>query len=868
MKRKLFILFIFLCFISECSNFSGGAEFQSGWHESLQRIWVGQEYWANRLQDWRVTEGRLECIMPGTNRNVHLLTRDLGARKGDFTMSVRFGLTGNDAEVSGKNWVGFRIGAKGEFDDYRDSAIYGKGLNAGITTEGRLFIGDFIPDIIRELESVRYALKQNGIELRVRAEPEDGTYKLNLSAFDLKTNTQLAVIKQDTISNITLTGNIALVSHLPDIKNEENTPVSWFSAWTISGSKVDIHENRAFGPILFSQYTLSKGIVKMTAQMPPVGEKDGKTVGLQIKNEDTGKWQKVAEAELDNISRTAVLRVENWDSSRDISYRLSYDLFGRNGQSETYHYEGTIRKDPIDREEIVVAAFTGNNDLGFPNNELVRHVRFHDPDILFFSGDQIYEGVGGYGVQRAPLDKACLDYLRKWYLYGWAYGELLRDRPVVAIPDDHDVYHGNIWGAGGKPTDKGLDGSDAQDSGGYKMLPEWVRMVEQTQTGHLPDPYDPTPVMQDIGVYYCDLNYAGISFAILEDRKFKSQPKILLPEANIRNGWAQNKAFNAEKEADAPSAVLLGDRQLRFLHNWAEDWSNNTWMKVVLSQTIFANVATLPEGSASGSIIPSLRILEPGAYAENDFPVSDMDSNGWPQTGRNKALREIRRAFALHIAGDQHLGSTIHYGIDDWEDASFALCVPSISNIWPRRWYPSTPGQNREPGAPQYTGNNKDGFGNKITVYAVSNPHYTGKKPSRLYDRATGYGLVRFNRSSRDIIIECWPRWVDPSEPDAQQYSGWPVKINQLDNFGRNAKYFLPELSFKGLADPVVQVIDQLSGEIVYTLRIKGTTFHPKVLTEGVYRIRAGEPGTEKMKEFSGIRSALRGEDRKIEIVF
>lgn len=87
MKRKFFILFIFLCFISGCGNFSDSTEFKSGWHESLQRIWVGPEYWANRLQDWRVTEGRLECIMPGTNRNVHLLTRDLGARKGDFILS-------------------------------------------------------------------------------------------------------------------------------------------------------------------------------------------------------------------------------------------------------------------------------------------------------------------------------------------------------------------------------------------------------------------------------------------------------------------------------------------------------------------------------------------------------------------------------------------------------------------------------------------------------------------------------------------------------------------------------------------------------------------------------------------------------------
>ena len=162
----------------------------------------------------------------------------------------------------------------------------------------------------------------------------------------------------------------------------------------------------------------------------------------------------------------------------------------------------------------------------------------------------------------------------------------------MAIPDDHDVYHGNIWGAGGIAAPKAEINYEAQDGGGYKMPASWVNMVQRTQTSHLPDPYDPTPVEQDIGVYYCNLNYAGVSFAILEDRKFKSAPKGLLPEGQIENGWPQNRDFDAKTQADHPEAKLLGDRQLAFLQDWAGDWSDSVWMKVVLSQTIFANVAT------------------------------------------------------------------------------------------------------------------------------------------------------------------------------------------------------------------------------------------------------------------------------------
>jgi hypothetical protein len=33
-------------------------------------------------------------------------------------------------------WVGYRVGIRGAFDDYRDSAVRGAGLNRGITADG------------------------------------------------------------------------------------------------------------------------------------------------------------------------------------------------------------------------------------------------------------------------------------------------------------------------------------------------------------------------------------------------------------------------------------------------------------------------------------------------------------------------------------------------------------------------------------------------------------------------------------------------------------------------------------------------------------------------------------------------------------
>jgi alkaline phosphatase D len=157
----------------------------------------------------------------------------------------------------------------------------------------------------------------------------------------------------------------------------------------------------------------------------------------------------------------------------------------------------------------------------------------------------------------------------------------------------------------------------------------------------------------------------------------------------------------------------------------------------------------------------------------------------------------MRQALAFHIAGDQHLGSTIQYGIDDWNDASWAICVPSVANIFPRRWFPPQPGRNRKPDSPRYTGEYLDGFGNRMTVHAVSNPTARGIEPAALYDRAPGYGIVAFDRATRNITMANWPRWVDPSAPGAQPYEGWPITIHQLDN-GMPGSSFEPKVPGEG----------------------------------------------------------------------
>ena len=910
------ILAVLLAALLAHFNFLNAADFASHWPRQIKRVWAGPEYWTNPLPDWRVSGGRLECHRSGGDRNAYLLTRELGTGKGNVEMSVTLGQLEEYNIQLTEGWVGFKVGSLGEFNDYRDSAIRGDGINAGLSTDGFLFIGGYTES------AGKIAGPYNHIRLHLRAEPEattfrmiaetfdrDGkrtvrdtvvypdrqagsfalTYRITLQAFD-KNGKLLSRTVRDKIHPDWLTGSVALVCSAVKSKEidlskarpkKESDPNKsregegsggnvrfWFRDWRVSGSKVETFEDRAWGPVLFTQYTLSRGVLKLKAQMAPVGN-GCRVVALEVKNPATGGWRQIDEAVIDPLARTATFRVSNWDDTRDTPYRVVYPLISAGGEMVDHYFTGTIRKDPRDKEEIVVAAFTGNNDFGFPHADIVRYVSFHKPDLLAFTGDNIYERVGGYGALRVKdVNLATLDYLRKWYMFGWEYRELLKDIPSVSIPDDHDVFHGNIWGAGGRLADLREGYAAGQDNGGYCMPPVWVNMVQRTQTSHMAAPFDPTPVEQGISVYYGPMQLGGVSFAVLEDRKWKSSPKELLPEGKVINGWAQNPGFDSARHGDVPGAVLLGQRQLDFLQHWAADWSRGTWMKVVISQTLFANLATLPPPAKGDDVVPRLRVMKPGEYAQGEVKVQDHDSNGWPQTGRNKALDRMRRCFAFHISGDQHLGSTVQYGIDDWHDGPFAICVPSVANVWPRRWFPPEPGKNRKPGAPGYTGDFQDGFGNKISVYAVSNPIAVGIEPTWINHRAPGYGIVRFNRNTRRITIANWPRWVDPSKPGAEPYPGWPVTIDQTDNYNRKAVAWLPTIEISGMADPVVQLIDQSNGEIVYTLRVKGKTFRPRVFKEGLYTLKMGEPGTDRFKVFENLNSVPEGRSEKISVQF
>ncbi len=551
--------------------------------------------------------------------------------------------------------------------------------------------------------------------------------------------------------------------------------------------------------LAFALYTHDNGILKLNAQCFPLLPEEPKSVILDF--QINGEWVQQDKQPVLYPGWDVHFRITDWDASRDVPYRL------RLGNLSTF--EGLIRKDPVDKETIVVASMSCNSPRDrerFLRTELVENLKQHDPDLLFFAGDQNY-----------THDEATYG----WLQFGVQYAELMQDRPTVCIPDDHDVGHGNLWG------EEGLHNPQANSSApGYAFPASFVNMVQRQQTGHLPDPYDPTPVKQGITVYYTDLTVGGISFAILEDRKFKSGPQNI-PKMRPRQDHINDPDYD-RSAIDLPGLKLLGDRQLEFLDSWARNW-DGAEMKVALSQTAFCGAVHLHGGKKN-------RLL------------ADLDCNGWPQSGRNRALRVIRAARAIHLCGDQHLAAVVKHGIDHFGDGPYAFTSPALVNtIYGRWWWPldEKPGAGAEKisSTLPWVGDYEDGLGNKITMLAYANPQYSTnqqlRNDSSRENRGDGYALVRLNKTNGTAVFECWPRFADLSEGDKAQFEGWPVQVSFTENDGRQPVGYLETVSLP-VENAVIELTNDETGELVYCYRVPGSKFKAPVFTAGKYTLKAG----------------------------
>ncbi len=488
--------------------------------------------------------------------------------------------------------------------------------------------------------------------------------------------------------------------------------------------------------LLWTQYCLANKRLKLSAHTDADPRRPTTATARLLLQTDSG-WETAAEVAVDRLTAMAEFRLDGWEPTVARKYRVVC------GETEI---AGLIRSEPQPGGTLSLLAIACVNDKYFPYEKAVAQMIAQNPDLVFFAGDQIYESNAGGGVVEAHTDAdvpaAMANYLAKWRMFGLTFRDLLKDRPSIIITDDHDVYANDLWGDGARRM------TGSRTSGGYPMHPAWVNAVERTQTWHLPEPANVGPWGDGIKAYFTSLDYGGVSFAILEDRKFKSPPSEVVSEpiADPRNQKPNrtpevimDPAFDARK-LDRPDLQLLGQAQEAFVAEWAQQVVRKRQLAAVLSQSPFVNI---------------------GNY---DVTYGDMDSNGWPQSARNRALRAIAPSRAVMISGDIHFGTLHQHGISRWGDGPWGFSLPAFASNQNRSWRPGVPAQGGEIAGIAGSGNHHDRFGNKLTVAGTAHGY-------------NGYGMVRFDNEKRQITMELHTM-DDDRNPSRQPVAGWPLTID------------------------------------------------------------------------------------------
>jgi hypothetical protein len=839
--------------------------FADDWDSTPDQVWTGPGTWANRLQDWQVANGRVNCLNGTKNRRtLHRTGTLVRGDGGNFSLSVRTGRQSGTIPASAR--TGFLLGA-GPNLDWRGALLVhhaigrDAGLFLGQRGDGAVVIEDLSGSSVTTLQAGPASgfAAQNRLDLTATYLPASGAYVLNINAYDDADH--LLSSATATVTSDRVLGSFGLLSH-----RGSGDACFWFDDFSGGGGGLHPEPERSLA-ILGALHTLSRGTLRLTAQFPPISLAGNPQAHLD--RWIGGAWQPMATAPVDNTdgvsSYTATFKIPHWNADVDTGYRVRLALGGTE-----HHWTGTVRRDPVAKREVVIATTNcqqltdGHVEVAtvdwtpvsvwHPHSLAFTHIARHAPDLHFAAGDQLYE------ARPTPPDHSSdfnrhHDYLYKWYLWLLQSRELARDTPTLAIPDDHEVFQGNLWGEGGIATQN-------EDTGGYRWPAAWVKMVERTHTLHLPegDPYHPTqpppPVAQGIGVYFTGLVYGRVGIAVLEDRKFKTGRSNPPANPNLQH--------------------LLGERQHAFLRAWNLDWVGQD-IKLVASQSPFGNLRTHASEGFS-------------------YNLNDQDTHGWPLHRRNEAWELLRASRMFQIVGDQHLGMVARHGVRAPRDAGFSFTAPSISNFFPRIWDPAHDDSGTTSTVSPYRGDFYfDGAGTlpdgvtpnrtadhpaHLAVLAAANGamYYNqtlGIHPPRLHDTAPGYGITRIDKTTRRITFEAWPLYADPAHPQTGgQYPDWPITIAQTDNDGRVPAGYLETVDTQSEKAAVIRVFDESDGSLVYAMRVRGNLFRPPVYETGktyrveiaygdgaVSEVKPGQaplpPGPPAIRSFTALRPSI-----------
>ena len=195
---------------------------------------------------------------------------------------------------------------------------------------------------------------------------------------------------------------------------------------------------------------------------------------------------------------------------------------------------------------------------------------------------------------------------------------------------------------------------------------------------------------------------------------------------------------------------------------WINQPTQKNESKIILTQSAYVSLTSIPIDYNPLKDRPAKKDSTPQKVSP------DMDTNGWPKVGRDRALNTIGDHPVIFISGDQHIGAVIEV-FDSSQNSIPFYSVPAIANTWPRIWWPEN-----EANSP--LGLFTDAFGNQLNVKAVSNPNPQAPYPNNINYKSPGFGIIQFNKEGNKADLHAYPLYFDALSPE-NEFKGWPQTV-------------------------------------------------------------------------------------------
>lgn len=218
--------------------------FQSSWEAASEdHMGVGPDFWTSEMQDWRVSNGRLELLdnrKNGPLQTVYLLTRHVDGENTGFNMDIVTGAIDRGRMPARGAYTGFLIGARIDSLDAADPAA--GGIIAGVDGSGRAFFRDMNdPDAPELGESTPgRGVLPDSVALRLLADRRPAGMRLTLLVTDVATGKEVSRAVLDQLDPMRIDGGLALVS------NPGPTATRfWFTDWYVDGPSIQPRADQA-----------------------------------------------------------------------------------------------------------------------------------------------------------------------------------------------------------------------------------------------------------------------------------------------------------------------------------------------------------------------------------------------------------------------------------------------------------------------------------------------------------------------------------------------------------------------------------------------------------------------------------------------